>query len=163
MDRRQFLGAGVGSTVVGVSGCLGSSEADTDSGWSPEVEAKEPHLTKGDEEEIVVEATGIQGLHISPEGETEVYMTDEEGELLEADETVVIDPHSPAPGPDAQMDSYPPIWMWESKSSVEATVSIHVLEEAEAGEYPYAVIVDEQMHSEGESERFEFSITVESE
>jgi len=148
MYRRTFLAAGSANVLFGVSGCIGAD----DEAWSPDVTGNEPELDPGDETIVQIEASPVSGVQVTPNGDTGSGLGDA---LVELD----IGNATKSPRPDAQQDSFPPTWLWDSQTSVEVEVPVQIADNAESGEYPYEVTVQEQA-SGGQSDTFEFTISV---
>ncbi|MDG5818355.1 hypothetical protein [Natronococcus sp. A-GB7] len=150
MDRRRYLAACLGG-AVGLSGCLGSLEGETDD--SPDVDGAEPEFQPGTAGELELEANGVVGLSVSAPGDTGFAGLDDAPVELD------LGRGSPTPSPDRQLDSFPPVWLWDDRTDVEIRLPVTVAEDAPPGEYPYGITVYGDDDRE-DSNRFEFSITV---
>lgn len=119
MHRHDFLRGLCGIGAIGVAGCLGSRSRD-----GLAVEGTAPTLAPGADGEIVAVAYEADQVAFT-------------GTITDPIEIVEVDV---SPSPDSQLDSFPPIWLWnEPQSSVEATARVSVPADADVGEYAYGV------------------------
>lgn len=138
MNRRELLLAlGTGGTLT-VAGCLGDQSRD-----KLAIEGAAPTLDQGDDAVIV----------------TTVYNADQVSFSRLPDDQIEATGTDVSPSPDAQFDSFPPGWVWDTpQSSIEATLGVSVASDADTSEYVYGVSA-----SDGPKQvNAEFTITIDS-
>ena len=148
MNRRQFLTTSSAGMTIGLIGCLSEGGGEENDEWSPGIDGTEPEVSPGEEATLTVEAADVAGLNFSepPDRDTIEFPTTD---------------YDISPSPAHQDDSDPPIWYWESRTSIEVNVSIRIADDATPGDYPYSVRgLDSDELASAESITEEFTITV---
>jgi hypothetical protein len=124
VQRRQYLTIAGATITGGIGGCLGRE--------SPSIEGTAPTLSPGTDAVVSATAHHVDRFRFRP--------IDTEG--IEMIDTSI------SPSPDAQADSFPPIWSWnDPQPTVTGELALSVVPEVTAGEYSYGVSVsngDEQ-------------------
>ncbi|ELZ16224.1 hypothetical protein C478_03407 [Natrinema thermotolerans DSM 11552] len=122
MNRRALLSSAAVTSIGAFAGCLGARAQR-----SPSIGGGTVSLGPGEETTLYLSATTVGAI---------------EFERVPATETVVfeIDAATLSPSPSDRTDSSPPCWRWaETRSNVDLEVPIRAAEDAEPGEYAYAV------------------------
>lgn len=160
INRRRILRMIPSPTICAIAGCVGDSEdgpAGSDNDWVAVVTASEPDLRPGEEVHISVEAEPITGMEILPQ-DIRVQGDDPRFGPVKLDlYEAQLDPP-----PSSSLDDFPPVWHWESQTSVSMETTARADAEAEPGEYTYGVRVIEggEQPQDGDRETFEFVMTV---
>lgn len=150
MNRRQFLAGTVPTASVALGGCLGSNPSCTDEdSWPPDVQVEELELSAGDSDVFEIQVDGITGFSF----DSRLYSCGTTDAPVRFGDTDV------APGIDAQLDSCPPIWIWDDCTSVKIDVPIHIAPDAETGTYEYGFSVRETI-GDRNSQDYEYAISV---
>lgn len=144
MNRRALLSS-VAVASIGVSaGCLGAHARE-----SPSIGGGSVYLGPGEETTLSLsaKAVGAVGFDRVPAAETVTFE---------------IDAATLSPSPSDRTDSSPPCWQWtETRSSVDLEVPIRAAEDAESGEYAYAITAwGDADRDDAESVTKEHTITV---
>jgi len=148
MNRRQLLASGGTGMTLGLVGCIDSVYGLAGgTNWSPTVDGSEPTVTPGDEATLTVQAMEVAALQI----------IESDGDALTIEKNISDAEVSPIPY--TQLDSDPPYWLWESRTSVEAAFPLSVAADAEPGEYHYEVRVFAEETLDTESVE-SFTVTV---
>lgn len=122
MNRRALLSSAAVASVGVLAGCLGARARE-----SPSIGGGTVTLGPGEETALYLSAktVGAVGFDRVPAAETVAFE---------------IDAATLSPSPSDRTDSSPPRWRWaETRSSVDLEVPIRAAEDAEPGEYAYAV------------------------
>lgn len=120
-SRRSVVGTVVGAAVLVVLWTLRGFVG------SPSVRGTDSELRAGTTSTIEVEASNVGGLVFSS-------LPEETSVRLELSRAAV------SPRPSSVVDTYPPFWYWRiPKQSVSVSVPVSAPDEAEPGEYRYAV------------------------
>lgn len=119
MDRRTLLRRVGAIGAATVAGCVGESGQD-----GLAVEGTAPTVRLGETVAVVARVANA----------TRVQFSMPAGDQLDASGADV------SPSPDMQMDSFPPIWTWETpQSAIEATLTVETTADATPSEYTYGV------------------------
>ena len=149
MKRRQFLAGTVPTASVVLGGCLGSSPSCSgEDNWPPNVQVEELELTPGDSKSFEIQVNGITGFSF----DSRLYSCG-------TDSPVRFGDVDTSPAIDAQLDSCPPIWIWDDCTRVTVDVPVQVDLDAKTGTYEYGFSVRETI-GDRNSHDYEYAITV---
>ncbi|WP_224338270.1 hypothetical protein [Haloprofundus halobius] len=110
---------------------------------------EEVELTPGDSEVFEIQVDGITSFQF----DTRLYPCGT------TDAPVRFGDIDTSPAIDSQLDSCPPIWLWDDCTRVTVDVPIHIAPDAETGTYEYGFQIEEDI-GERNSQDYQYAITV---